>query len=190
MITEKWHQKITGYVEFLQRYADRWWYPPLLGLLAALDNFIIVIPNDGLLISSSMLMPRRWFFLALFVGIGSTIGAASLAAAVEYQGLPWVLEFFPGLSTSDTWRWSTEFFDKYGLYVVFVVAITPLMQQPAVILAAMANTSLWQLAAVIFIGRFLKFLAMAYLGSHAPRLLKKMWGLKGELRDAGVEIKD
>ncbi len=189
MISEKLHEKIRSYVKILQRYADRFWYPPFIGFLAALDNLVVIIPNDGILISSSMLMPKRWFILALSVAIGSTVGAITLAALVELQGLPWILELYPGVSETKTWILSMQFFEQYGMLLVFAVAITPFMQQPAVILASLANTPLLELAAVIFVGRFIKFLVMAYLGSHAPRMLGKLWGLKGELKDVGVKIK-
>jgi membrane protein YqaA with SNARE-associated domain len=188
VISEKLHAKIRSYVQFLQRYVDRIWYPPLVGILAALDNFVVVIPNDGILISSSMLVPKRWFALATCIAVGSTVGALGLAALVEYEGLPWILQMYPGIDQTQTWTLSMEFFEKYGMLLVFAVAITPFMQQPAVIFAALANTPLLQLAAVIFVGRFIKFLIMAYVGSHTPKLLKKMWGLKDELRDAGVKI--
>jgi membrane protein YqaA with SNARE-associated domain len=189
MISDKVHEKIKTYVQALQRYVDRVWYPPLVGLLAALDNLVVVIPNDGILISSSMLIPKRWFVLALSITIGSTVGAVALAALVELHGLPWILEMYPGINETKMWILSENFFDQYGLLVVFAVAATPLMQQPAVILASLANVPLIELAVVIFVGRFLKFLLMAYLGSHAPRVLGKLWGLKGDLKDAGVEIK-
>jgi hypothetical protein len=29
---------------------------------------------------------------------------------------------------------------------------------------------------------------MAYVGSHAPHYLNKLWGLKGELKDAGIKV--
>lgn len=189
MISEKLHAKVRTYVQLLQRFADRVWYAPLVGLLAALDNMLIIIPTDGILISSSMLTPKRWHGLAFSVAVGSTLGAIALAALVEFQGLPWILELYPGVNETKTWAWSMEFFEKYGLLLVFAVAATPLMQQPAVILASLANTPLVELATVIFVGRFLKFLIMAYIGSHAPRLLKKLWGVRDELQDAGVKIK-
>jgi membrane protein YqaA with SNARE-associated domain len=189
MFSEKLHVKIRTYVQVLQRYANRTWYPPFIGLLAALDNVLIVIPNDGILISSSMLTPKRWFVLALCIAIGSTVGAMLLAALIELQGLPWILELYPGIAETKTWSLTQQFFDKYGLFLVFAVAATPLVQQPAVILASLANTPLLELAAVIFAGRFLKFLIMAYLGSHAPTVLGKLWGLKEELKDAGVNLK-
>lgn len=189
MIAEKLHEKIRIFVKILQRYTDRFWYPPLIGFLAALDNLVIVIPNDGILISSSMLIPKRWFILALNVAVGSTLGALALSALVELQGLPWILDLYPGVTETKTWILSMEFFEKYGLLLVFAVAITPFMQQPAVILASLANTPLVELAAVIFVGRLIKFLMMAYLGSHAPRFLDRMWGLKNELKDVGVKLK-
>ena len=188
MISQKLHQKISSYVKTLQRFTDRVWYPPLIGFLAALDNFVVVIPNDGILISSSMLIPRRWFILALSVSVGSTVGALSLAAVVELQGLPWILEVYPGLNESQTWKLALDFFERYGLLLVFLVAVTPFAQQPAVILASLANTPFFELAAVILTGRLIKFLAMAYVASHAPRLLTKMWGIKGEMKDAGVKF--
>lgn len=124
MISSKLHERIKSYVRFLQRFVDRVWYPPLIGFLAALDNFIIVIPNDGILVSSSMLTPKRWFSLALCVSIGSTVGAVLLAALVEYQGLPWILNMYPGVNESAVWKWTDEFFSQYGLLVVFIVAMT------------------------------------------------------------------
>lgn len=194
MITDKFtaqmHQKIRAFTQWLRHYTNRLWYPPFIGLLALLDNIVIVIPNDGILISSSMLFPKRWWFLALMVAIGSTLGAIGLASLVEWKGMAWILEIYPGINESKSWLWSLDFFDRYGLLLVFVVAVTPLMQQPAVILAGLANTPLWKLAAVIFAGRFIKYLVMAYIASHTPRLLKKIWGVRGELEDAGVEIKD
>lgn len=189
MISQKLHRIISRYVKPLQRFTDRFWYPPLIGILAAFDNFIVIIPNDGILISSSMLTPKRWIILALSVAIGSTIGALGLAALVEFQGLPWILEIYPSIDEGKTWAWTVEFFEKFGLLLVFAVAVTPLMQQPAVILAGLANTPLLELAIVIFFGRFIKFLIMAYIGSHTPRLLTKMWGLETELKDVGVHLK-
>lgn len=188
-ISSKVHNRIRRIVKYLQEFADRLWYPPLIGLLAALDNLILIIPNDGILISSAMLTPKRWFILALSVAIGSTVGAAGLAALIELQGLPWILEIFPGVNQTTTWKLTEDFFHQYGLLVVFIVAITPILQQPAVILASLADTPLVHLAAVIFVGRFIKFLIMAYVGSHTPRLLSRMWGLKGELEDVGIDVK-
>ena len=136
-----------------------------------------------------MLTPRRWFTLALCVAIGSTLGAIVLAVFVETQGLEWILKMYPGINETKSWLWTENFFEKYGMLLVFAVAITPFMQQPAIIIASLAEAPLLLLAAVIFLGRFIKFLLMAYVGSHAPKFLNKMWGVNAELKDAGVNLK-
>lgn len=180
--------KIQNFVKSLKKYTDRYWYTPLLSFLAALDNILIIIPTDGILISSSMFKPSKWFLFALSVSFGSTIGAIFLASLVEYQGLPWILDIYPGINETKTWSLCSHFFEQYGLILVFAVAVTPIMQQPAVILASLANTPLIQLGVAIFIGRFIKYLIMAYVGSHAPRLLERAWGIKDELKDAGITL--
>lgn len=188
MIAKALHAKIQVYVAKLEQFADRVWYAPFIGLLAALDSIFVVIPNDGILIASSMLVPKRWLIFAVCVATGSTIGAVTLGLVVEHQGLPWILEYYPGIDQSEVWKWTEDFFDEYGLLVVFAIGASPLMQQPVIILAGLADTPLLNFAVALFIGRILKFSLMAYLGSHSPKLLKKMWGLKDELKDAGVKI--
>lgn len=182
------HEMIRRYVTKLEKFADRVWYAPLIGLLAALDSVIIVIPNDGILVASSMLIPKRWALFAISVAIGSTIGAVMLSFIVEAQGLPWILEYYPGIDDSKIWNICEKFFDEYGLLVVFAIGASPLMQQPVIILAGLADTPIIPLAGSLFLGRIIKFMIMAYLGSHSPKLLKKFWGLKDELDDAGVKI--
>ncbi len=186
MAKNKLEQYIRIQVYKLQRYANRPWYPPLIGLLALLDNIVIVIPNDGILMSSAMLKPKKWVIYSVAVAIGSTLGALLLAAVVELQGLPWIIGHYPELTQTKSWIWSQEFFGKYGLIFLFAVSISPLMQQPAVILASLANTSLYQLAIIIFAGRFLKFLAMSYIASHSPKYLKKLWGMSDEIKDLKI----
>lgn len=188
MIGKDIHERVISYIRGLQRFAGRWWYPPLIGLFAIIDNFVFIIPSDGILISSVLLTPKRWLLLALTTTIGSAIGALILASLVEVHGLPLILDFYPSLLETTSWTLTSRFFEEYGLYLVFLVSMTPLMQQPVIILAALAFTPLHELAPVLFFGRGVKFVVLAYIGSHAPRLLKKLWGVKGELKDVGVKL--
>ncbi len=174
----------------LHSWVDRSWYSAVLLVLAASDNFLLVVPTDGILVSSTILAPRKWWRFALAIGLGSTLGAVLLAAAIELYGIGLLDSVFPDLDQSQTYQITQKFFIQYGLFVVFLVAISPFFQQPAVILAALANTPLLELGVVIFVGRILKFLLIAYIGSHAPRLLSKLWGVQGELEQVGVQVSD
>ena len=190
MISEKLQVKIKSKIQTLQKYTNRKWYPPFIGFLAALDFFILIVPTDGILISSTMITPKRWFAIAVCMAIGSTLGAIALAAIVQLQGLPWILDLYPGISETQTWQLSQKFFEQYGLILVFAVAASPFVQHPTVILASLANSSILELTAIIFVGRLLKFLLIAYLSSHAPSVLGKLWGLKGEMKEVGIKLKE
>lgn len=185
---QKMQDKIKQTIQYLQKFMDAWWYNPTVGLLALVDNFIVVVPTDGILISSAMLKPKRWHYLALCTAIGSTAGAMILAHLIDAHGLPWILQLFPEMDKSQAWQWTEDFFGRYGLLVVFMVAVTPFVQQPAVILATLAHTPMLHLLVIIFTGRLIKYLLMSYLASHAPRLLTKLWGVKGEMQEVGIQI--
>jgi membrane protein YqaA with SNARE-associated domain len=176
-------------LQVLQSFADRLWYAPLIGFLAGLDAIILIVPTDGLLISSCILKPQRWFGFAVAVAVGSTVGGLVLAGLIEMQGLPWILNLYPGLDQSWAWKMTDDFFKLYGLWVLFAVSVAPLPQQPAIVLASLSTVSLPEMTIVLFVGRFFKFIFMAYLGAKAPQLLSKVWGLKGELDEVGIKIK-
>jgi hypothetical protein len=58
-----------------------------------------------------------------------------------------------------------------------------------VILATLAHTPLEKIAITVFAGRFLKYLIMGYIASHAPKLLTKLWGVQEELEEVGISEK-
>ncbi|MFA6236287.1 MAG: VTT domain-containing protein [Bacteriovorax sp.] len=188
MISEKYHHMIKRNVKKLHRFVGRIWFPPMLILLSMLDVLVIVIPADGILVSSSMLKKKRWPFFALSVAIGSTLGALLLFFLVDYYGLGKILEFYPGINQSHAWNWTLKFFNQYGLLVVFLVGLTPFSQQPVLLMAALSELAFVPLVTAIFFSRIIKFSVMAYIATRAPRMLKKIWGVKNELKDAGVKI--
>ncbi|MFN8943308.1 MAG: YqaA family protein [Pseudobdellovibrionaceae bacterium] len=188
MSQSRFHTKLQQIFSHLKTFAGRSWYAPFIGFLSFLDNLVIVIPNDGILISSTILKPKRWLLFAVCITIGSTLGALAVATLVRIHGLPWILSTFPNIEQSATWLMTESFFDRYGLFVVFVVAASPVFQQPSIILAALAHTPMLTLLAVVFAGRLLKFVLIAYIASHAPKLLSRMWGMKGELEEVGIDV--
>ena len=187
MVKDKQARYLKIQIRKIQRHTRKKWFSPFIGLLAALDNFILIIPTDGLLISSTIMIPKKWLSFAICVAIGSAIGAIGLAYLVELQGLPWLLDFFPDLDQTKTWMWSQEFFVNYGLLCVFIVLLSPLAHHPVIVLAVLAHTPMYKLALVIFCGRFVKYMFLAYIASHSPKYLKKIWGIKSEMEEVGIK---
>jgi len=167
----------------LRLYSNYWWYPYLIGILVAADSFLLIVPTDAMTVSAVMLEPKKWLRYAMLVAISSTIGAIILATMVDIYGIDFIHAFFPGVENTKMWQWTDEFMQNYGLLVVFGVAVTPLTQPPSVILAALSHMPLAQIFIAIFLGRALKYLLIAWVSTHAPKLLGKMWGLRKEIEE-------
>ena len=78
MFSQRFQRIVTVQIKRLQRYTGRSWYAPLIGLLSALDNIVVVIPNDGILISSSMLS------MASVVCRGGGVSSSPVAALAGF----------------------------------------------------------------------------------------------------------
>ena len=185
---QKLHKSLQSKMRQLETFTEKPWYALLIGFLALIDTFVIVIPTDGILISSTMLKPKRWLLYAVTITVGSTIGALIFAYVLEKHGLPWILDIYPNLTTGNMWMWMENFFNQYGLIIIFLIAASPVIQNPSIVLACMADISLTHIFLVIFAGRFLKYLIMGYISSHAPRLIGKLWGVQDELDEVGIKI--
>lgn len=179
--------KISDSIKWSQKFTNKPWYPLLIGFFAFIDNIIVIVPTDGLLVSSILLRAKRWLWFSLAVTVGSSLGALLLAYLIEIHGMPWMLNYFPNLNTGWAWMTTEKFFLEYGLIVVFVVAAAPIFQHPAIVLAAVSNIALIHIFLAVFAGRLVKYLIMGYISSHAPKMLGRLWGLGEELEEVGIK---
>lgn len=179
-------QKVLKTIQHLQVYGKKWWYPPLLGLLAGLDHYVIFIPVDGLLASSVMLNPKRWVSLVIHFTLGSSAGVLGYIWLLHLIGMERLMQIFPAIFESQIWNLAQDFFHQYGSWMVFLSGASPLPQQPAVITSALAQVPFWTIAGMLVAGRLLKFSLIGYLSSHAPQKLSKLWGIQGELKEMEV----
>lgn len=176
--TPSFSTKMRQLLNGLQSFAGRPWYFPALGFLAALDFYIFIVPTDALLVSSVLLKPKKWVSAFFWVGLGSALGAVSLAAALQ-TGVFTVPE-------SETWGWLKEFFTHYGSLALALIALSPLVQFPVVVLAALSGMPLGELFVICLLGRWVKSAVFAYIASRAPELLFKIPFLRKELEVLGL----
>jgi membrane protein YqaA with SNARE-associated domain len=140
----------------LKRFADRPWYPALVGFLAGADQFIVIVPIEGLMIPSVLLNPRRWFRTAVWISSGCTLGALHVVQSKE-------------------WAHSMTFIQSKGAWALFLISAGPLPQQPAVALAGLSHMPLAKVGLAVWLGRTLKYCVVGYLASHAPKLMSKLF---------------
>lgn len=157
----------------LETWIDRAWAVPGLAMMAALDLFVMVIPTEGILISSVILRPKRWWSIALWITTGSAFGSLILAFITHHLG-PLALEsLFERSLSSPSWGQLELLVDQYGAIALALIALSPLPQQPAVLIAALGKMPVFDIAVMIWLGRFPKYFFFAWLASHTPKLLLK-----------------
>jgi len=176
-------QRTLKWVRQLQKYVDRPWYPLVLAGLTFSDLFIVVVPSDGIVVASSAARPKKWFLIGCSMTLGSVLGALLLAALTHAMGESFINWLSPNLLDSEVWIVTTGWFDRWGVWAVFLVAISPLAQQPIILMAAMADMPLPIIGLCVGGGRLIKFLGYAWIASHSPKLINKIPALRDELKD-------
>ena len=161
----------------LKRYAKRWWFGPLIAGLSAADAYVVVVPNEPIIVAAVAAQPKRWLRLGLWATFGSALGAASVAWLVAL-GSSWILHFLHAgkLEHSHWWTESVKAIRHHGLWGLALVSLSPLPQHIAVIIAGFVKMPAWEVFVAVTAGRLPKYLATAYLGAKAPDKLRK-WHL-------------
>lgn len=180
-------KKIIQWFYYFEKFIDRWWYAPILGFLAAIDHYVIVFPIVGMLVSSIFLQHKKWFSLSIWSAVGSWFGAWVLAWIANSFGLSFIESYFPKMLQTPAWDWAHQFFYNHGVWLVFLMGLAPLPQQPPVIIAALAGTPLLEIGAVLLAARLIKFTFIGYIASHAPQKLRRFRSLRKELDELHVD---
>src|SRR4051812_12543814 len=116
-------ESIRKAVRGLQKFVNRPWYYPVVGVLAGLDLFILVVPTDALLISSVMLKPRKWVSAFFWIALGAAIGALTLGALIQWDATRVTEVWFPSIFHSSTWDRMDQFFDRHGDVALLLIAL-------------------------------------------------------------------
>ncbi len=170
----------------LQRYLDRPWYPLLIGLVAAIDAIVVVIPVDGLTIAAILSRPQRWVRLALASAAGNLIGAGIIAEGV-YRNADWIHQRFGPTLGTPVWQEVEQFIQSHGSWAVILGAITPIPLPFWVLVPALAGMPAVTLFVALLISRVARALAVCWAASHAPRLLRRSRGLMKEVEEVKPE---
>ncbi|MEZ0392608.1 MAG: hypothetical protein ACAH59_10345 [Pseudobdellovibrionaceae bacterium] len=180
-------KRLNSWIEYFEGFVDRWWYGPTLSVCAGLDHYVGVFPILGMMVSSIFLAPKKWLRLALWTVLGSWLGAWFLGWLTQSFGLSFVQNHFSNLLEADLWNWMQSFFSLHGVWLLFLAALAPIPQQPAVILVSLAGAPLLQIGWILLLAKILKFSFIGYLASHAPSRLARFREVRGELEELHVQ---
>jgi len=158
----------------LTRFARTPWYLPVLVLAVAADAYVFMVPTEALLIPAVLMKPKRWFSTAFVVSLASAIGAASFSILTTRYGEPWMRHLFPSAFGSQYWQRFGDFMKLRGGVGLGLISLSPFPQHAAVALAGLARLKGWTVFLAVLLGRLPKYLLVAWLSLHSPKILRKM----------------
>lgn len=161
-------------VSRLEGFVDHWWYVPLIAVLSALDAYLLVIPNEALLVPAVLAHPSRWARIGFWTTLGSAVGATSFAALTGIYGTPFIERLMPGTVQSKGWTESMAYLQRSGSWGLGLVSLGPFPQHAAVAVAGLARMPLVEIFLAVFGGRLIKYLFVSWCAAHSPGLLRKL----------------
>jgi membrane protein YqaA with SNARE-associated domain len=136
--------------------------PRYLALLSASESVIFPVPPDVMLAPMALARPQSWWKLALLCTVASVLGGL-LGYALGHFALeaiwPWVLK----MGWNDTFNRVQDLFDRYGFWIVFVAAFTPIPYKVFTIASGATGIAFIPFLLGSFIGRGIRFFLVAGL---------------------------
>lgn len=165
---------MSGIFAFLRRHSKRPWYLPIVCVFAFIDLFILVIPTEGMIVTTSVMRPRRWLVTALAVTTASTLGALLMAHLTRNYGEPFVIWVAGNdLLLSPIWAKTEKWISLYGFWGIWFIALGPLPQQPAILISALAHMNPVAIAMAVFLGRLPKYVGFSFLATKGEKWIRE-----------------
>lgn len=168
---------MTKFLDRIQRYVNRPWYLPFICFLSFIDLFVLVIPTEGMIVTTGLIRPKRWLATASFVALASSCGALALAWCGASYGEPFVLWLLgENVLKSALWIRTNGWIQNYGFWGLAFIALSPLTQQPAILICALGHMAPLEIGTAVFLGRAPKYLLFSFLATKGPRWFKHRFG--------------
>lgn len=146
--------------------------------LATAGTLSAGFPVTAVVVPAALLQPLRWRAIAVVCALGSGLGATLLVVALHHLGWSQLYIRFPQLATNHEWMDIIEWVSRYGILALFLIALSPLPQTPALIFFAMARHDYPSVFAAITVGKMIKYSLFAWAAARFPeRFLHGVTGL-------------
>ena len=156
----------------VERFAGHSSAPYILAAVAFASSAFLPVAPEVLLVPMALLQPARVWELSIQCTIATTIGAlVGYAIGAEFWDLV-------GQRLIDFYGWAHQFhtfqtlFDKWGVWIIILKALTPIPFKFAAIAAGVAKMNLVTFACAAFVSRALHFVMIAaFMQWCGPRMM-------------------
>ena len=161
----------------LQRYAHHPAYSLVLLVLAFACTLSAMMSVTALVVPAVWLaQPKvqqsvrtaRWWQIAAVCALGSALAACLLVWGVHTWGVHWAQTQFPNLFQSTRWHEASQLMQQHGLWVLALIAASPLPHTPALLILALNEPNLFGILLAMWLGKGLKYGGVAWLVAKFP----------------------
>ena len=141
------------------RFAPFW-----LSFVSFIEAIFFPIPPDVMLIPMSMSKPQSAMKFALFTTIASVLGGM-IGYALGYYAFDLVEQYITQWGYQAHWQTATQWFEKWGILVVFVAGFSPIPYKVFTICAGVMHMAFLSFVLIAFVSRAARFILVAKLAA-------------------------
>ena len=135
------------------------WY---LGFISTIESIFFPVPTDVMLAPMALAHPKRWFRYGMLAAVTSVIGGL-IGYALGYFFIEAVMPWIERVGYLGKYEAVQDQFTRYGVWIMFVAAFTPIPFKVFTIAGGAAAMPLLPFAIASLVGRSLRFLLVAGL---------------------------
>ena len=129
-------------------------------------------PVTAIVVPATLLAPQRWKAIALAATLGSALAATALVIVIHHAGWSTLYAHYPQLAGHPDWLRVMSWAAQYGTLALFLVALSPLPQTPALIIFGIARPDYLGVLLAVFAGKLIKYSTFAWITRRAPALFQ------------------
>lgn len=135
------------------------WY---LGVISTIESIFFPVPPDVMLAPMALARPRAWWRYALLTTVTSVLGGL-IGYALGYFAIEAVMPWIERAGHAGTYASVQDQFVKYGVWIMFVAAFTPIPFKVFTVAGGAAAMPLLPFALASLVGRGMRFFLVAGL---------------------------
>jgi len=135
------------------------WY---LGGMSFAESSFFPIPPDVMLMPMALAKPEKAFWFAWITTFMSVLGGI-LGYAIGFFMIDLIIPVLENLNYADKYNKAIEFFDAYGIWIIFLAGFSPLPYKLFTIAAGATGMALLPFIFASFVGRGARFYLVAAL---------------------------
>jgi membrane protein YqaA with SNARE-associated domain len=135
------------------------WY---LGFISAIESIFFPVPTDVMLAPMALAKPRAWFRYGMLAAVTSVLGGL-IGYAIGFFALDAVMPLVERVGYLDTYHAVQDQFARYGVWIMFVAAFTPIPFKVFTLAGGAAAMPLLPFVLASLVGRSMRFLLVAGL---------------------------